>query len=171
MALGQLHEQKEVSIPALKKALKDSETRVKIAAATALAAFGEDAAGCAPEILALTDQTDNEVKYLAIGALAAIKAEEELLQAATKLLKDPDPGVKMSAVQALYDIGAAAAPSVGPLSDACKDPDASIRLMAAKALGKIGKSASSAAPALNGLMGDQDTYVRDAAREALSRIR
>ncbi|MDP6111830.1 MAG: HEAT repeat domain-containing protein [Planctomycetota bacterium] len=171
MALGQLHQQKEDSIPALRKALKDKEVKVKIAAATALAAFGEDAAECAPEILALTDGADNKVKYRAMSALASIKAEKELVEAATKLLKDSDPEVKMSALQALYDLGAAAAPAVGPLSDACKDQDSNIRLMSAKTIGNIGKDASSAIPALNGLMGDKEPFVRDAAREALSKVR
>jgi len=171
MALGQLHQQKEDSIPALRKALKDKEVKVKIAAATALAGFGEDAVECAPEILALTNETDKKVKYLAISALASIKAEKELIEAATKLLKDSDPEVRMSAVQALYDLGPAAAPAVGPLSEACKDQDSSIRLMSAKTIGNIGKRASSAAPALNGLKGDKDPSVRDAAREALSKIR
>lgn len=91
---------------------------------------------------------------------------EKVLPRLFQVLKDPDPGLRRTAAQAL---GKIASPQAAPaLVEALRDPDATVRQQAAWALGRLdpeslGQERSPLAP----LLFDPDPTVREAAAEAL----
>src|SRR5262245_22896481 len=108
------------------------------------------------ETLRATDARDRKQ---AANALAAVKSKEaipELIRA----LKDKDAGVRASAAEALWTIGAEAHEAVPHLVPLLKDKEAGVRLNAAGALGDIGQQAATAVPALRQTLKDSDAYVR-----------
>ncbi len=78
--------------------------------------------------------------------------------------------VRVGAVNALYGLGAGAAPATPALIKALGDGEANVRWMAANCLGNIGPQAKDAVPALKKALEDKDNNVQNGARVALQRI-
>src|SRR5438552_19213794 len=85
-------------------------------------------------------------------------------------LEDPDRQVRLKAVKALGNVGAADPAAVPALAGAVKDRDAGVRAEAVLALLKIGPDARDAVPALTEAQKDRDAKVRAYAAKALERI-
>ena len=75
-------------------------------------------------------------------------------------LKDPDPGVRYSAVKHLGKYGVQAKTAIPALIDALGDADKDVRIGAIQALAKIGPTAREALPALKGMLKDKSRGVR-----------
>jgi len=93
------------------------------------------------------------------------------VEAAVKLLDDPDPRSRWNGAIVLGQAGAAARGAVPRLAEALKDPDVATRFNAAAALGRIGPDASEAAPALLKALEDANVSVRQNALTALGSIK
>ncbi|HPP53052.1 MAG TPA: HEAT repeat domain-containing protein [Thermoguttaceae bacterium] len=93
--------------------------------------------------------------------------EEQLataVRALAKALKDPDPGVRESAVYGLRSMGLAAKEAIPSLGEAVRDQDGYVRAIAGRTLARFGQAA---VPTLVPLLEDQRPEVRLVAAEAL----
>ena len=114
---------------------------------------------------ALQDSPDPEDRRDAIYAIADAEGNEvESAALIGAALYDPEPEVRLSAVQALTGLRSESAADW--LSIALGDPDARVRRTAVEALGEIGGPNSRFL--LQQALGDVDPAVREAAQEMLA---
>ena len=120
------------AVPALIRALRESDWPVRCVAALALGKLG-DARAIEPLIAALKDK-DKNVRYSAASALGELGNARAvgLLIAA---LRDEDEDVRRSAARALGELGDARA--VEPLKELLGDEDVAVRTAAAEALKRL----------------------------------
>jgi HEAT repeat protein len=121
--------QARAAVPALIEALRDPDFAVRYFAAEALGSIGPTAEAAIPALLA--------AHYGGASALARIGPPA--VPALRKALRDPKPGVRKTAAEALRDIGPPAREALPELSAALKDEAYSVRLEAAKALWTVGR--------------------------------
>jgi outer membrane protein assembly factor BamB/HEAT repeat protein len=155
--------------PALRRALRDTDSYVARDAARALGALRAKAAPSSSALVAALSHEEPHVRLYAAEALAAIgpkaaKATKDL----AKTLRDPIPGVRWAACEALGSIGPAARSAVPQLIEALKDEFLYVRLCAAEALGNIGSEAKMAREPLS--VAAEDPALHDQAEWALNRI-
>jgi HEAT repeat protein len=167
-SLSSLGKHARSAVPALIRALKDSNAAVRRAAAEALGRIGRPEAreAIAPLVETLQD-SDAKVREEAAGALGFLRAHQAV-PALVALFKDPSRAIRSKAAFALNLIGADAEKAVPELCKLLKDDDAHTRWCAAEALRSIGHA--DAAPALQEALQDAATSVRLASARALWRV-
>jgi HEAT repeat protein len=109
---------------ALKEALKDGDSGIRLLAVKALGNLGY-----APDVAGLALDDDKDVR---VAALRALKSGHDTgdVAAIKTSLKYPDPGVRYAALEALADIPGAEAGRA--ISSALKDPAADVRDLAVR---------------------------------------
>lgn len=115
--------------------------------------------------------TDDKDVDVRVAAVTAL-AEVGAAGAAAlgRALADPDADVRHAAAYALGDNPEAAATLVGQLVKALGDESVPVQLEAASALAGLGKGAAAARPALEKLAAVDDDVVADVAKQALAAI-
>ena len=155
--------------PALRRALRDEDSRVAGDAARALGALRQRAS---PSVLTLVKTLSHEEPYVRIYAAEALASIGPKAGAATmdlaRTLGDPIPGVRWAASEALASIGPAAHSAVPQLIEALEDEFLYVRICAAGALGSIGPKAHAAREALRAAA--NNPTLRNEAEWALNRI-
>ena len=157
-------------VPALTKALKHDEARVRIDAAEDLGLIGPLAADAVPALLKLAE-SDGEplVRIAAAKAVASIDPKNETaLPLLIEALKDKTGKVRKRAAESLGDLGPAAKSAVAALIKSAKDSDPAVSWAVVDALGQIGPDAESAVPTLIDALKEANT--RGAAADALGQI-
>ena len=167
-AVGLIGEDARSAMPAIVKLLADADPIVVTQAAAALGTIREDdgreqipdadAAAYAAVLEPLANTAvhpDGRARRAAVRALRRYKSLIDLKPIVTKQLADADPGVVMSALQTLADMGADAVPF---LTEALKDPKS--RYWAEVALAEIGPDAAPATAALAAAAGEGATEER-----------
>ena len=167
-AVGLIGEDARSAMPAIVKLLADADPIVVTQAAAALGTIREDdgreqipdadAATYAAVIEPLASTAvhpDGRARRAAVRALRRYKSLIDLKPIVTKQLADADPGVVMSALHTLADMGDEAVPF---LTEALKDPKS--RYWAEVALAEIGPDAAPASAALAQAAGEGATEER-----------
>jgi HEAT repeat protein len=139
-ALAGLIEIGQASVPALLQLLANGQPRARRLAAFALGEIGS-AGACGPGVA----------------------------QALCAAVSDPEPAVRVNAVEALGLLKPGSAP-LAALTDAMRDEEAEVRFSAALSLARLGPDAEAAVPALADALHDSNRYVPGYAVEALERI-
>jgi HEAT repeat protein len=136
VALGNLRDPS--SAGTLIDALSDKSSAVRIAAANALGAIGDQRASKALVTL-LKDQQDEQARIAAVNAIAKIKAPEAVTDLLEIANNESDTwSVRKASVEALGEIRDARA--VDSLVNTLNDQYATVREASALALGKIGSN-------------------------------
>ena len=155
--------------PALRRALRDTDSLVAGDAARALGALGKSAKPSVSSLVKALSHGDPHVRLYAAEALASIgPAGVSATKDLSKSLRDPIPGVRWAACEALASIGPAAAPAIPQLIEALKDEFLYVRICAAGALGSMGPTAATALESLNRAANDPTLHAE--AEWALNRI-
>lgn len=187
------------AIPALIRALSDTDSAVRQRSETALERMGPDAV---PPLLANLDAAGGETKLAMIRLLGsvdstdpaalqkligylnndnkqteltAIRALDRKSSAAVpaliEALKSDDVSVRIGVCEVLADLGRKGTKAVPALVTALKDPQADVRAQSAVALGKMGSEAAlQAVPALEEAKKDSDPQVAMKAADALTNL-
>ena len=173
------------AVPALHLARKSSNERLKQAAAEVLAQINRSSGRRLPVpipggfgdnswLLGEGEIPEDQI----LEVTPDVPEEDELEQNAppepldiriprlSALLSDPDPAIRMVAVE---ELRAAGLPGFAPLNDALNDPDTGVRSAAAEALGVI-KSARALPSLIRTLRTDPEIEVRIASARALGVI-
>jgi len=161
------------AIPGLIEMAKDSDSRLRRAAAAGLEHFFDDAAPAIPVLIEIAKDVEATDRHYLISAIGKTGAKPDLsVPALTDLLDDEDKSIRHSAVVALarviskHDLDAAAVvPKIIALMDAEKSTDKFRYLEALKTLG------AKAAPAVDNLIPLlNEKYVGSFAAQALGAI-
>jgi HEAT repeat protein len=156
------------AVPALVRALCDTDELTADRAAGALGAIG---AGAVPALIeALSDPRTRRRAAEALGRVGADAATA--VRPLLALLGDTTANwdERSNAAEALGGIGASAPAAIPDLARGLADPDETVRRECAEALGKIGDAAGPAVPALIDAVGDKDDSVRREATDTLWRL-
>jgi HEAT repeat protein len=157
------------ALPALAAALKDKDPEVRKAVALSLKEIGPDAKPVVAALTeALTKDTENEVRIgmiLILGTMAI--ADKPSMMAMISAFKDKDEAVRMTAIEAVSKLGAAAVPS---LAEALKDKDKNSKICACVVLEKLGPGGKLALAGLMEASKSNDDDVRAAAAKALEKV-
>ena len=156
-------------VPALGRALADSDARVRRWSTMSLGNLGLDAEAALPALCALANDPETEVREQAAQAISTIEKSvltfrSTTLPQAIAELEDANPITRALAAGRIEDLGSRASDAVPSLVRCVADREADVRLAAASALGQIGPQASGAIPTLANLAeSDPDERVRRAA--------
>lgn len=157
--------------PALKAALKDPVSRVRVAAAAHLVDIDPGCTAEAAAVLksALKDETF-AVRLAAGTALARVRPGERIAvaDALAPDLDNPDQDARLGAAQLLIELDPKEqAKTMRTLADALKSAEPGIRRDAARRLGAAGPAAAAAEDDLRGALKDADAATAVAAAESL----
>jgi HEAT repeat protein len=157
------------AVPELRKALKDTNDQVRIAAATALGRIGPEAKASIPSLIEALDDKHRYVRAEAAKALSRMgDAADAAVRPLFQVMVDEDIGVRHNAAEALARIGPVAFPS---LIERLKHEDKQVRMEAAYGLGVTGGDATDdVCLALADALKDPDRDVRQLAAESLGKI-
>ena len=158
------------AVPELRKALTDSNSKVRGIAAQALATINDVAVmkDLAPELRKALSDPNARVRKNAAEALRKMGAvEKDAMSELRKALSDPNASVRKNAAGALGKMGAAAKDAVPELRKVLSDPDVSVRLSVAEALCNMWTAAKDAVPELRKALSDLEPLVRRYALKAL----
>ncbi len=165
------------AIPAIQRALRDSDSLVKRDAASALMYVTTDASkvrAALKDLLPLCKDTNSEVRRAALNVLARIvdSSDREAIAFLQAMLDDQDIENRRNAALALSNIGGeGTAAAVPVLLEAVKNGDEDLRPQAVLALRNIGPAAASAVPELIRLLQtDKEAKIREYASRAIGGI-
>lgn len=126
------------TLEALREALRGEDSAIASDAALLLGRLGRRARPAAPDLAALLEAPDSQLRYAAVSALDQIGPGREAADPLIRLLEDPSPLTRMKAVSALGKITPAGDPVVEALARAARDRDLFVRRGAREALRRIG---------------------------------
>jgi HEAT repeat protein len=157
-------------VPALVKALKHEDARVRQEAAEDLGQIGAPAADAVPALLQLTKKDPDPLTRIAAAqAVTAIDPKNETaIPALEEALQDKAANVRKKAAESLGDLGPGARSVIPILIKTVKDPDPLVSWASIDALGQIGPKAEAAVPTLVEALKEGNT--RAAAVDALGQI-
>jgi HEAT repeat protein len=158
-AFGRLGDKSSTAL--LVPLLQDNSWFVRLAALEAISALrpaGASASGTSPDLSSLREALASPDEYVrARAAVTSPAAGNVAIELLIKVLRDPEPLVRRSAIQALGELKATSA--VDALTPFLKDDDQSTRKAAAVALGRIGdKKVAAALETATGSNADQWEY-------------
>ena len=161
--------------PALQKALKDDDARVRRSAAFALGAFGPEAVSAREDLIARLTDDSALVRQNAAWALGKLgkEAGQEGVAQLKNLLKDDDPLVRRDALHALGEVGnpIAHAAVSAMLKTVGSESDGVVRKAAVEALSHlVGPVDKDDAHELYRLLKDKDPETRFNAAFVLAKI-
>jgi HEAT repeat protein len=143
--------------------------RLRRGAAFALARCGASGRARAVAAGAAADEPTREIVISALGAAGAVAADQ--LPFLQRMLGDPSVAIQAAAVDALGQIGPAAAEAVGALAAVVESArPVRERARAARALGLIGPAAAAALPVLRKAAESGETVLELEAARAVERI-
>jgi HEAT repeat protein len=153
------------AIPRLARLLYDEDEPVRLNAAYALAAAGS--ASLPALDAALLDPSGPARRYAALGLSEMGAAAIDVL---AERARDADEQVAINAIDALGNMGGAAAPTEPELRWALRSEHPWVRRHAAEALGLLGPAARPAVSDLSAALGDEHANVRFNVATALARV-
>lgn len=173
--LGQIGFGAKSVVPRLVALLDDPELRVDVA--TALGGFGSSARAAIPRLKNALHDPDARFRThaaLALGRMGVTSygtttlARDLEATLTSVLTKDPDPGVRASAVSALGILGPETAPALTALVALLRDPSVDLRLTALRALARTQKRRVPDVIAIAECVTDADPRICLAAIEAIA---
>jgi HEAT repeat protein len=165
--------QRQVALPALLEALRDSDAEVRKVATEAMVALGPAAAGDVPALRAALKERNNppELRAQAAKSLGGLGAgARAAVPELTDALRSPDVIVRRAAAGALAQVGTAAKDALVPLMDALQDKDKDVRRAGLDAVGKLGAEGKIASTEVAALLADADPELRKLAGQTLRQI-
>lgn len=159
----------DLAITALRSALTDASSTVRVEAARSLGLIGSPSAVAAHDLVVALNDSDETVRSHAAEALGAIGSAAHV-PPLVALLSDPSSTIKVAGARALGSLGSNAASAVAVLATLLQDRDETVRNAVAEAIASIGTLNEEATATLVGGLADADTVVRAQAAEALGAI-
>lgn len=170
--LGEIGAVSPTSTEVLRNALGSEDRGLQMAAIEAALHLKGAAAPLTHDLIPFVTVADDEVRELAVQAIAQIgQLDSEASQALLKGLQSSDNLIRARVVEAFGAIGSNCDASVQALAQAMRDENGRVRGKAIEAVGRLGQQAAPAAvPTLRQALQDKDSWVRALAAEALGEM-
>ncbi|MDB5336280.1 MAG: domain containing protein, partial [Planctomycetaceae bacterium] len=165
--LGELADEGTGSEPAIRAALKHTDSYVRIHAALALWRIKQNTADTLPVFLEGLQSTDAGVRSFAATALAMGPQTDSVVEPLTAALTDPNAFVRLHAAETLYQYPGQEAAATQVLVAQLSDKEANVRWLATFILGEIHPQSEIAVNALTDALKDSDNRIRAGAAFAL----
>ena len=168
--LGERGTKARDAVAALVKLLKDEDEGVRGQVAAALGEIGVESETAVPALRECLKMRGRRARGCRPRSGSLRRQGASSVLGAAQLLKDPDDGVRVQAVEALWRIDHHASNVLTVLTLALKNEDKFVRGDAAHVLGLMGPESREAAPQLTPLLADKNEGVRVQAAESLWEI-
>lgn len=177
--LGIIGPEAKSAVPALIKALKNGDRRLRGAAAETLGMIGPDAKAAIPALTAVLGDKDtrqmstshNFVDIRGIAGTSLQRMGPNAVACVVSRFHHKDKKVRAIACQVISETGSGGKLYVSYLIEALRDKEPSVRQSAAEALGKLALQPRQVVPALVKKLNDHDPFVRAYACLALGSFR
>jgi len=163
----------EEAIPALRVAVKDRDSQVRVAAIDALVELGESLKELTPDLARLLDAPEGRVRVDASKVwLRRELPVADIAPALSVALRDPDEKVRKDAVDVVADMDKVPTALVGVVQTALKDKSSDVRASATTALSKVETVVGGEAKTATYLAGirDRNDAVRRESIEGLGKL-
>ena len=161
----------KVAVPLLVDLLR---TENSVVAARALSQYKAEAAPALPELVALLQDTsqDVEARWNAARTIGKIGPEaNSAVPVLIEMTRDKEPTIREHSAEAIGDIGSVVGQeAIKALVATLSDPVPRVRRDAVRSLGYIGPKARETLPAIQKLSEDPEEIVRQAAKNAIQAI-
>ncbi len=161
------------AVPQLVETWSIGPTAVALPAIQALGRIGPGSAEAVPDLALALGATDGSSVTRSSVAVALGRIAQRPALAIPALMaatRDPDPGIRESAIRAMAAFGPDAEPAVPTLIAALAEGSESGRILAAEALGCIGPGARSAVPFLEAAQNNNPSAMSGPVLTAVARI-
>jgi HEAT repeats/NACHT domain len=171
--LGKIGLSAKSAAPALIKALKDKDSKVRFTAVQTLGNLGNNSEPVLQALLSMLTNQDAQIRSKAGKVLGRLnKDSETVLQGLLALLTHQNSHVRSTAAEVLGKLGNTSEPVLQGLLVLLIDANSHVRGIAAEALGKLGNTSE---PVLQGLLvlltdADANSHVRGIAAKALGKL-
>ncbi len=165
--LGELADEGTGSEPAIRAALKHTDSYVRIHAALALWRIKQNTEETLPVFLEGLQSTDAGVRSFAATALAMGPQTDSVIEPLTAALTDSNPFVRLHAAETLYQYEGQEEAATQVIVAQLNDKEANVRWLATFILGEIHPESEVAVKALTDALKDSDNRIRAGAAFAL----
>jgi HEAT repeat protein len=156
------------AVPAMIEVLKSTDEELRYRAVLVLQGLGNDAGEALPLLLTLSKSTDSDGVAAGQAIQRISKVPRSTAPALIALLKDPEPPVRLKAVEVLCDLEEGDKECLAALQELVKGRDSKVRQQAARLLHRYGSAAKDAVPSLIEIIRtDPDPQTRQAAMGVL----
>jgi HEAT repeat protein len=172
-ALAELGRSAFAAVPALAKQLEAKDADVRLAAVKSLGAIGTPAAAAVPEVLKFLASGNQAERCAAVETLGRIgKTDPEpVLKTLVPLVRSADDALQMAAINAMAEIGPAAAPAAGELFRLYGEyRNTQLGAATITAIGKTGATDKAAVQQLIAILTADDQETVHSAVEALGQM-
>jgi len=157
--------------PMLLEKLGSTDPATQVAAMRALAGVRPQVRLITTNLLSLATNSSGNLRRQTIETMGALRvANSNSAAIMVSALDDPDPAIRLAAMNAVGQISWKTAAALPRLEDFTRSTNTLERGSATRALGLYGARASNAAPAITLLLADPELEVRAAATNALGNI-
>ncbi|MGI8502603.1 MAG: sister chromatid cohesion protein PDS5, partial [Hassallia sp.] len=169
--LGKIGLAAKSAVPALVKALKDKDSKVRFTAVQTLGNLGDNSEPVLQALLTVLTNQDAQIRDKAGKVLSKLgNSSEPVLQGLLVLLTDANSHVRGIAAEVLGKLGNSSEPVLQGLLVLLTDANSHVRGIAAKVLGKLGNASEPVLRALLARCQDENLNVRCYAIEALGNL-
>jgi HEAT repeat protein len=171
-ALAEKLPSQAMPVEAVAALIGDRNLKVRLAALDILEALGPTAEPAGPAIVGALNDPNRFVGWAAARALGKIGpvAPDRAVPALTRLMREGDDDVRLTAATTLACYGPDAHTAILPLMTALASDHAALRSVALRALENIGLAAKPAIPAIRDALDDGDADVRQSAARLLGKF-
>lgn len=169
-ALGEMGEAADDAVPALIRSLEHMNPQVRSNAAEALGKLGPLARRAVPALVRAAGDTEGIVRSEAVRALGATEDEVEAVPVLYASLIDPDPQVRVAAIQATVARDVAKTEIAARLIALLRDSNEHVQCEAARALPRLAGATPEVITGLCQLLSDESIGVQVSAALALGQL-
>jgi HEAT repeat protein len=158
-------------LPLLKRALQDTDSRVRTGTCETVRQLGAQAISVLPQLLKLLNDSEMTVRFRAAAALPALDpTQDQVVPILVPGLEDPNFFLRNASEQALGLVGPRALFAVPTLLKQLTNPDSAVRRGAASTLGKIRFLTPADMDKMAAALHHQDPLTRSAVVDALGQL-
>jgi HEAT repeat protein len=169
-AIADLNKEAKSLVPELVLLVSDEDGQLRTAAIAALGSMEEEAHPAAESLVQALDSAPPSEQEEIVRTLGRIGSSAALAVPSLSELLEREPGLRISILTALANIGPEAEPALPRIKASLEHPEAEIRAAAVVAFSRVESNSTSLLNRLRAALEDERTIVRQPAAQGLGRL-